>query len=480
MKNHKSNSEDGTSKSVMSRKFSVEEQSRKGKSCSKKLRRHSREDGEKESERSMQSTERNVPKNKKSSGEEDGDITFKKCSVVCKSSSRKSIEETEKGAKRKTSPLPRDSFLGGTSSSSESENKKLSPDIRYMLKNNRSGTEKGGRSLSKSPLIGRDDDAERILTSDANKMSPSKEKKVSFEAKCEQNFSGKKDEPMPKVREDSLPPPDFEENYLIAQSDILRQASIEYDRRMQEHKQTLRQMKEQHYFDDKIREEFPDFETWMEEREKEESRKSSLDKEQDSRNTEDNDNSMVISQRVSIKPINCPMDSLKDAASEELSFDKSFEISKEDKCNEQEELLPAGIRDSRMGLNMILVEAEIEPIPEERADPAAHTRTDKEAEIFAKIREMITRDYLLQSQESLKELDLSSVKELVGVDKKELIKQNSLKEMRRELERKWLETRKKIKPEVRRSSEGKDLGSERVKPVVLQRRSLSFDEEILI
>lgn len=325
----------------------------------------------------------------------------------------------------------------GTSSSSENEQKKSSPDGKLSSK------------TSPEPTPACKDD--RVL----RKLSPSsKEKRVSFEAEDKSKDSVEKD------REDSLPPPDFEENYLIAQSDILRQASIEYDRRMQEHKEMLKKMKDEERFDESAPTEFPDFETWMEEREREESRKSSLEK------AEGKPRSMAdLRDEVLLE------------ASVEGSFD-SFE-----KQNEGEETLTEEkllVEKPVNGIERITVKADIEPHPVQEED-----EPDRRKRILTEIWNAILDHNLSESNESLKKPDWTFPQvEKEAADKRELIKQDSMKEMRRSLEKKWLEKTEKIlfrkdsKSELRRRSEEKSPVT--VKATSRQRRSLSFDEEILI
>lgn len=372
-------------------------------------------------------------KSRKSSGEvESIEITFKKCPSY-KSSSRKSSVEDER-EKRKSSPIPKENLLYGTSSSSENEHKKISPDRKSSSE----------RSPLRSPKHLQEEESAKTL----KKMSPSsRDKRVSFESKEEKE---KKEEPTDKEREDSLPPPDFEENYLIAQSDILRQASIEYDRRMQEHKEMLQKMRQDEHFDETTNQDFPDFETWMEEREKAESRKSSLEKPE----TED--------RRLGLESKPHSMANLRDEVLIEVSVEEgSFDSV--DKHSEEEPPI------------QILVQADIEPVPADN-DPILPILEETEAEIkqdivrkyseyFSRIREIIMVEYLKETEMSLKD------------DRKvELVKQDSIKEMRRSIERKL---RDEPKVERRRRSEEKSpvTGKNRE---ARQRRSLSFDEEILI
>lgn len=326
----------------------------------------------------------------------------------------------------------------GTSSSSENEQKKTSLDGKLSSK------------TSPEPLpSSKDDKAQR-------KLSPSsKEKRVSFEAEEKSKDSVEKD------REDSLPPPDFEENYLIAQSDILRQASIEYDRRMQEHKEMLKKMREEERFDESARTEFPDFETWMEEREKEESRKSSIEK------AEGKPRSMA---------------DLRDEVLLEASVEGSFDsFEKQNEGEEVQEEEKTIVEKTAEGVERITVTAEIEPPPAEEVD-----ERDRRKRILAEIWNAILNHNLSESNESLKKPEWTFLRDEneTETDKKELVKQDSMKEMRRSLEKKWLERTEKIlfrkdsKSELRRRSEEKS--SVTVKATSRQRRSLSFDEEILI
>lgn len=365
-------------------------------------------------------------KSRKSSCEEELEVTFKKCPSTYKNASRKSSWE-EDAAKRNVSPLPREEASG-----SEAAQKKLSPDHRNQEERKSSAESRKVAKASK-------EEPQR-------KMSPSsKDKRVSFEAKDEDKREDKKEEIGSKDRDDSLlPPPDFEENYLIAQSDILRQASIEYDRRMQEHREMLRKLRKEQHFDESAKPEFPDFEKWMEEREKEESRKSSTEK------------SLESDHEGKDAPGN-----LRNQALLELSFESSFDGKEE-------------------GAKRIVVTADVERPPEEEGF------SEREKEVYAKLRGLIIEEYLLQSQESLREFDINSAKQLLieTDERKELIKQDSMKEMRRSLERKWLEnsaskeSAKEGKTDRRRRSEEKTPVTGKVEDK--HRRSFSFDEEILI
>lgn len=419
------------------------------------------------------------------------------------------MEEEEKDAKGKISPSLRDPIcLYGTSSSSENEQKKLSPDGRGRAAVE-DGPEKAGKpptKISPEPSAVKEDSDKS-----QRKLSPSsKEKRVSFEAgdkTRKEEKSPKKDDSIDKDREDSLPPPDFEENYLIAQSDILRQASIEYDRRMQEHKEMLKKMKDEERFDENTREDFPDFETWMEEREKEESRKSSLEKSWErtpaGSNERDAAGTGPINEKSDIKPYT--IGNLRDDILLEASVEGSFD-SFEKHSDDGEPILEK----SDTGIKQIIVKAEVEPRPIEQEEEeeekilgeekvtiseiVRETRAPKpigteqheyewQKEILAKIWETIMDSNLSESNESLKKLDFTSFQKNEA-DKKELIKQDSMKEMRRSMEKKWLERTEKIlfrkdsKSEMRRRSEEKSPVT--VKVTSRQRRSLSFDEEILI
>lgn len=389
--------------------------------------------------------------------------------------------------------MSRDTFLAGTSSSSESEYKRLSPDRRNINADKNSSADIderfSGKTSPRQSEFEKEDDSELFRATSstliAKKMSPLKEKRVSFEAKEEEEVKLKR-QGVTKSREDSLPPPDFEENYLIAQSDILRQASIEYDRRMQEHKEMMKRMRQEQHFDERMKPEFPDFETWMEKREKEEPRTSNLEESQKHKASEQNEldseknEPTEISNAKSFSASNLRKDILL-----EVSVEESVDSPDKNNGNNGDGESASSVReDDKEEEKLSYAKTQVESIRKKEIKTNEKNlqsfQSDKEAEIFARIREMITRDYLLQSQESLKDLDISSIKELVEADRKDLIKQNSLKEMRRELEKKWLESKRKVKPEMRRRSEEKNMGSDRVKPFVVQRRSLSFDEEILI
>lgn len=352
--------------------------------------------------------------------------------------------------KRKSSPISKENLLYGTSSSSENEHKKLSPDRKS--------------SKEKSPLCSPKHLQEEEATKDKKKMSPSsRDKRVSFESKEEKE---KKDEAVvlvvEKEREDSLPPPDFEENYLIAQSDILRQASIEYDRRMHEHKEKLLRMRGDEHFDESTSQEFPDFETWMEEREKEESRKSSLEK-------VETEEKRAAAQEGTNKPYSIA--NLRDEILIEVSVEGSFDSV--DKHSEDEP-------------QHLIVHAHVEPVPADNDDqtpPSPQTLPNpprnqviltnedyvkKYADIYTRIREIVMVEYLKQTESSLKSDDM----------KRELTKQDSMKEMRRSVQRRHLIDGVPNVERRRRSEEKSPVtGNNRA---ARQRRSLSFDEEILI
>lgn len=401
-----------------------------------------------ENEKNVYEKPSSLDKKRKSgkSSVEDDEVTFKKCPPTYKSNFGKfSAGDQESCSNKKTCPLLHSAQEVDNSSDSDKKH------YKYKQTQETEGKEEGEKKSErvieetyhkKIPDLGK----ENVLTGAKEGTTPqgsrktSEEKKESLEEVKSQSHTCEKEEENDKVRDDSLPPPDFEENYLIAQSDILRQASLEYDRRMKEHKEKMKQMKKTKNYDKSDNVEFPDFETWMEERGKEGSLKRSSDKESDLKNDEEVEQGTKVGKENFV-----------------------IETSKE--------------------THEVVVVAQIEPIPkdEETAkEERGSSRSEKEAEIFAKIREMITQEYLVQSQESLKEIDIVSVKNLVVKKTESLIKQNSLKEMRRELEKKWLENKKKGKTEVRRKSEEKSFCSEKIKQGIAQRRSFSFDEEILI
>lgn len=366
----------------------------------------------------------NLKDEKTGASEEETESVFKRCSAMGKVDAKKST--SEKKLQNKTSTLSGDTIFGGTSSSSENEQKRLSPDRRQKtsIKNKQ-------KDFSKCQT-----DKESINTSSDifKKLSPAKEKKVSFESKNDQDLFLKV-QTIDKSREDSLPPLDFEENYLIAQSDILRQASLDYDRRMQEHKEM------QKNDDDDIKEINVESET-------NDGLSTTF---RDSNLNEKHDDSNAFTSTNQKQKI--------------LLLNQILDPNKNIDENPQE---------PKSGIDSESTHIEIKPENSEKI------LSDKESEIYAKIREMITSDYLLRSEESLKDPDSMSLKDLLESDKKELVKQNSLKEMRRYLDKKWLERNKKGKNDLRRKSEEKNVGSEKVVPIVMQRRSLSFDEEILI
>jgi len=342
-------------------------------------------------------------------------------------------------------------LLYGTSSSSENEHKKVSPDRN-------SNSEK---SPHRSPKHLQEEDSGK----NHKKMSPSlREKRVSFESKEE-----KKEEVVivvEKEREDSLPPPDFEENYLIAQSDILRQASIEYDRRMHEHKELLQRMRQDEHFDESTSQEFPDFETWMEEREKEESRKSSLE----------NKTEEASEKRGSLSSKPYPMANLREQVLTEVSIEGSFDsVDKQSEDEPPQQLIvivdmeppPKDNEDSKISPVEQAQHVDLAAVLEMEADMENMKQQNEKnyKEVLHRIQNLVLVEYLRQTESSLKYDDL----------KGQLVKQDSLKEMRRSLERREGAPR----VERRRRSEEKSPVTGKNRDAK-QRRSLSFDEEILI